>query len=243
MRLSIVIPAYEETGKIGNDIQSACEFLQRKDIDGEIIVVDDGSEDETAEEAISAGRGCRDAAEVKVIRNEQHAGKGYAVRCGIKQTRGNYVMFADSGSCVPYDNTLVGLELIKSGQCDIAHGSRKLAGTHIEKDHGFYRHICSELFHFFVVKMMKIPAELTDTQCGFKIYRGEAARNLYGECITDGFMFDIEIILRALKQGYKIIEFPIYWSCDRDSRLSPARSTRQVLKELMKIRKALKAGK
>jgi dolichyl-phosphate beta-glucosyltransferase len=243
MELSIVIPAYEESGKIENDIISACNFLQKKDFEGEIIVVDDGSEDKTAEEAIKAGRGCRDAAEVKVIRNEKHVGKGYAVRCGIKQAQGDYVMFADSGNCVPYDNTLRGLELITGGLCDIAHGSRKLAGTQIEKDHGLYRHICSELFHFFVVKAMRVPAELTDTQCGFKIYHGEVARNLYGECITDGFMFDIEIILRALKRGYKIKEFPIYWTCDRDSRLSPARSTRQVLKELMKIRKALKAEK
>ncbi len=243
MELSIVIPAYEENGKIEDDIISACSFLQKNDFEGEIIVVDDGSEDKTAEEAINAGRGCRDAAEVKVIRNEKHVGKGYAVRCGIKQTRGDYVMFADSGSCVPYDNTLRGLELIKSGQCDIAHGSRKLADAEIIRDQGLYRHICSGLFRFFIVKVTKVPAQLTDTQCGFKIYRGDVARYLYGECISDGFMFDIEIILRAMKQGYKIKEFPVYWTCDRDSRLSPAKSIRRILGELLKIRNAMKTGK
>jgi hypothetical protein len=164
MRLSIIIPAFDESGKIGGDIKSACEFLQRKGIAGEVIVVDDGSEDETAEEAIKAGRDSRGTVEVKVIRNEIHRGKGYAVRCGIKQTNGDYVMFADSGNCVPYDNTLRGLELITSGQCDIAHGSRNLAGAEIKEDHGLYRHICSELFHLFVVKVMKVPAALTDTQ-------------------------------------------------------------------------------
>ncbi|MFH1370164.1 MAG: glycosyltransferase [Planctomycetota bacterium] len=243
MRLSIVIPAFEESGKIEHDINSARGFLESKGFEGEIIVVDDGSEDKTAEEAISAGRNCSGPVEVKVIRNEIHRGKGYAVRCGIKQTRGDYVMFADSGNCVPYDNTSRGLELITSGQCDIAHGSRKLAGTYIEKDHGLYRHICSALFHFFVAKVMKVPSELTDTQCGFKIYRGDVARSLYDACETNGFMFDIEIILRALKQGYKIKEFPVYWTCDRDSRLSPAKSIRRIFDELLKIRNALKADK
>jgi dolichyl-phosphate beta-glucosyltransferase len=243
MRLSIVIPAFDESGKIGSDIKSACEFLQRKGFEGEIIVVDDGSEDETAEEAINAGRDCRGTVEVKVIRNEIHRGKGYAVRCGIKQTSGDYVMFADSGGCVPYDNIQRGLELITSSQCEIAHGSRNLAGAEIKEDHGLYRHICSELFHLFAVNVMKVPAELTDTQCGFKIYRGDVARGLYGECITDGFMFDIEIILRAMKLGYKIKEFPIYWTCDRDSRLSPAKNIRHIFRELSNIRKLLKAGK
>lgn len=243
MRLSIVIPAFDEGGKIGNDIKAACEFLQRKGFEGEIIVVDDGSVDKTAEEAINAGRDCQSPVEVKVISNETHRGKGYAVRCGIKQTSGDYVMFADSGGCVPYDNTLRGLELITSGQCDIAHGSRNLAGAYIEKDHGLYRHICSELFHLFVVKVMKIPAELTDTQCGFKIYRGDVARSLYGECTTDGFMFDIEIILRAMRQGYKIKEFPIYWTCDTDSRLSPAKGIRRILAELIRIKRRLGAEK
>ena len=86
---------------------------------------------------------------------------------------------------------------------------------------------------------MKIPPELTDTQCGFKIYKGDIARHLYSECITDGFMFDIEIIIRAQKEGYRIKEFPINWSCDRDSRLSPTRSWWRVLSELMTIKQTM----
>jgi len=148
-------------------------------------------------------------------------------------------MFADSGCCVPYEDTLRGLELIKSEACDIAHGSRKMRGCHIEKAQSLYRRICSKMFHWFVIHDMKIPAEFTDTQCGFKIYRGDVARHLYGECITDGFTFDIEIIMRAQKEGYRIKEFPIDWTCDPDSRLSPTRSSWQVLCELIAIRRAL----
>ncbi len=65
--------------------------------------------------------------------------------------------------------------------------------------------------------MLRVPRELTDTQCGFKVYRGDVARELYGQCVTDGFLFDIEIILRAIEKGYRIGEFPVEWACDRDS--------------------------
>jgi dolichyl-phosphate beta-glucosyltransferase len=238
MKLSIVIPAFNECGKIGRDVESACEFLRNNGLDGEILVSDDGSIDATADEAQKAGDKYRGPVEVRVIRNMQHRGKGYAVRSGITLSTGDYVMFADSGGCVPLANALRGLELLKTGKCDIAHGSRNLAEGNIKIDHGLYRHVCSEFFHWFVVRIMKIPKGLTDTQCGFKIYRGDVARLLYGRCQTDGFMFDIEIIRRAINQNYKIAEFPIDWTCDLDSRLSPAKSSWQILSELLKIRKA-----
>jgi dolichyl-phosphate beta-glucosyltransferase len=237
MDLSIVIPAFEESKKIARDVEAAAEFLEANHFTGQIIVVDDGSKDDTAE----AARSVENSPDVKlkVIRYEQHRGKGYAVRRGIKETDGEYVMFADSGCCVPYQETLRGLELLKSGACDIAHGSRKMQTCHIEKAQSLYRRICSRIFHWFVIHDMKVPAEFTDTQCGFKIYKGDVARHLYGQCITDGFAFDIEIIMRAQKEGYRIKEFPIDWTCDRDSRLSPTRSSWRVLSELLTMRRTL----
>ena len=237
MDLSIVIPAYEESGKIFLDIEAATAFLQSHHLAGQIIVVDDGSKDNTAEVAKDAE--IPGDIKLSVIRYEQHRGKGYAVRRGIGQTTGEYVMFADSGCCVPYEDTLRGLSLLKSDVCDIAHGSRKMRGCHIEKAQSLYRRICSKLFHWFVIHDMKIPAEFTDTQCGFKIYKGDVARHLYGQCITDGFTFDIEIIMRAQREGYRIKEFPIDWTCDRDSRLSPTRSSWRVLSELLTIRRIM----
>jgi dolichyl-phosphate beta-glucosyltransferase len=239
MDLSIVIPALDESKKIGRDVKEAAEFLEGNGFSGEIIVVDDGSKDNTAEVAKNVLIDPPDGINVKVERYAHHRGKGYAIRIGISQTSGDYAMFADSGYCVPYEDVLHGLKLLKDGACDIAHGSRKMRGCHIEKTQSLYRRICSKIFHWFVIHYMKVPAEFTDTQCGFKIYKGDVARHLYGECITDGFIFDVEIILRAQKEGYQIKEFPIDWTCDRDSRLSPTRSSWRVISELITIKRAL----
>jgi dolichyl-phosphate beta-glucosyltransferase len=237
MDLSIVIPAYKESRKITTDIEAAARFLRESGLTGQIIVVDDGSKDNTAETAQNVT--VSEDIELKVIRYPQHKGKGHAVRKGIEQSSGQFVMFADSGKCVPYKDALKGLGLIKSGACDIAHGSRKTTESHLNKPQNLYRRICSGLFHWFVVHRLKVPRELTDTQCGFKIYRGDAARHLYDQCVTDGFVFDIEIILRAVKEGYKIREFPIDWTCDPDTRLSPSRSLRKILAELRTIKQII----
>jgi dolichyl-phosphate beta-glucosyltransferase len=234
MDLSIVIPAFEESNKIARDVEAAAEFLHANNLDGEIIVVDDGSTDDT--EAAAKQVEVPQGVQLNIIRYEEHHGKGYAVRTGMKETTGEYVMFADSGLCVPYGNALLGLEMLKDGSCDIAHGSRKLIESDILQDQPWRRRISSRLFKWLIKRLLRIPPELTDTQCGFKVYKGDIARRLYGQCISDGFMFDVEIILRAHEQGYRIREFPIEWTCDPDSRLSLTRTPWPVLSEL----KALK---
>lgn len=238
MNLSIIIPAFAEQNKIAGDILAAAEFLHENNLTGEIIVVDDGSHDATA--AIAGSIEMAPGVKRKIIRYEPNQGKGFAVRTGIAATQGDYVMFADSGLCVPYQNALHGLSLLKSGVCEIAHGSRRLNTSTIVKPQTWQRRASARLFRSLALYWMKIPRQLTDTQCGFKIYRGEVARKLYGECQTNGFMFDIEIILRALRHGYRIQEFPIIWTCDRDSRLSLTRSPQWIFTELKTIKRLLK---
>lgn len=238
MELSIVIPVLNESGKIGEDIEAAAEFLESEKLAGEIIVVDDGSTDNTAE--VARNTQIASTVNLSVIRSEENRGKGWSVRAGVLESKGGFVMFADSGSCVPYKNALRGLRLLRDGQCDIAHASRKLVESSIERYQSWYRRVCSGIFRFVIICLMGISKELTDSQCGFKIYRGDVARELYSSCIIEGFMFDVEIILRAQKCGYKIKEFPIEWTCDRDSRLSVMYNSRIMLSELMTIKKGLK---
>lgn len=237
MNLSIVIPVYNESQKIGRDVAAAGTFLEKEGLTGEIIVVDDGSEDDTSGAAMSVN--LPPDVSINVIRYTPNRGKGYAIRAGMARTRGEYIMFADSGSCVPYDNALAGLALLRENRCDLAHGSRKLPDSIIRRPQVWYRRILSRLFHWLVILWMKVPALLSDTQCGFKLYKGDVGRRLYGECQLDGFMFDIEIILLALKGQLRIREFPVDWTSDPDSRLSVTRSPRGILMELQAIKASL----
>jgi len=237
MDLSIIIPAFEESRKIARDVKAASEFLVGNGLAGEIIVVDDGSEDNTAQMARAVAVPA--AVKLNVIRYEEHRGKGYGVRTGMKASTGRYAMFADCGLCIPYGNALQGIEMIESGRCEIAHGSRRHIESDILQEQRWHRRVASRLFRRVVRTMLGVPRVLTDTQCGFKVYRGDVARELYGECITDGFMFDIEMILRATRKGYPICEFPVEWACDPDSRLSVTRTPWPVLAELHRLKRAL----
>jgi len=238
MDLSIVIPAFREGEKVAHDVVAAGTFLVEHGLKGEIIVVDDGSPDNTREAAEQAD--VPPGVERRVIRYQPNRGKGYAVRTGMSRTRGEYVMFADVGQCVPFEDALRGIEAIRSGKYEIAHGSRKLPQSILVRRQRAYRRALSWLFRKVIGALMGVPRQLTDTQCGFKVYRGDVARELYAACRTDGFMFDIEILLRALRKGYRVTEFPVEGRCDRDSRLHPARGAGHTLKELRQIKRDLR---
>jgi dolichyl-phosphate beta-glucosyltransferase len=235
--LSIVIPAFDEEKKITRDVKAAAAFLISYEITGEVIIADDGSSDRTAERARQAEIPA--SVHRAVIGTDAHRGKGAAIRSGILSSQGEYVLFADSGLTVPFENVLAGLEFLREGSAELAHGSREHPGCVIRRDRDWDRKLISRLFHALIVYWMRIPPSLTDTQCGFKLYRGDVARQLYAECTTDGFMFDIEIIVRALKHGFRIVEFPVEWTCDRDSRLGVRRSAPSVVRDLLRIRRTL----
>ncbi len=236
MDLSIIIPVFNEEKKIPHDIKLVSDFLVHSGIIGEIIIVDDGSTDATSRVAIQ----CKipDPVSLKIVRYEFHRGKGYAVRMGINDSRGEYVMFMDCGGNVPLSYIHDGLGLIMKNQCDIAIGSRRLPESTIHKKLVWYRRLTSLLFRKLSKIYLKIPKSLTDTQCGFKLYKGEVARELYADCVVDGFAFDLEVILRARDSSYSILEFPIEWSCDRDSRLSIF-SSGKIFSELKRIKKII----
>ncbi|HEY9642529.1 MAG TPA: glycosyltransferase [Coleofasciculaceae cyanobacterium] len=232
--LSIIIPAYKETNKIRRDIRAAEAFLNSQQLVGEILVVDDGSPDDTVAAAKSLEV---EVPSLKVLSYTPNRGKGHALRYGITRSRGKIVMFADSGLCVPYEIATIGLAMLNLGMCDIAHGSRRMRGS-VRKRQPLYRRIGSKVYAYVVYAVMGVPGYISDTQCGFKLYRGDVARYLYGQSFTDGFMFDTEVILRALMQGYQILEFPVLWSNDSDTRYDAIWGTLRNFKELIKIRRA-----
>jgi dolichyl-phosphate beta-glucosyltransferase len=239
MDLSIVIPALNEEEKIAADVEAAAAFLRSHDLLGEIVVVDDGSGDGTAARAEGARAG--EGVSLRVIRHEENHGKGCAVRTGMGASRGSYVLFADSGLCVSFEDARRGLAMLRSGVCDIAHGSRFLPGSRITRRRGPYRRLVSWTFRL-ALSLLGHARGLTDPQCGFKLYRGEVARELYGRCVCDGYVFDLEVILRARRAGYRIEEFPVEWRTDPDSRLHPARALPGLIGEYVKLLRSVGCG-
>lgn len=234
MKLSIIIPAYNEEKKIKKDILLADKFITEQNLSGEIIVVDDGSSDATFEKANSTREKIQTS--LTVLKNKNNLGKGYTVRRGILEAKGEYSAYCDAGATVPLRNLLTGLKMLTANECDIAHGSRMLPGSVIKISQEKDRKLTSSVIRFLATKFLGVPKHLTDTQCGFKIYKSEVAKKLFSEMRTKGFMFEVENILRAEKYKYQIKEFPVEWSCDRDSRITLLRTPWKVLLDLARIK-------
>jgi dolichyl-phosphate beta-glucosyltransferase len=233
MDISIIIPALNEDAKIARDVQAASDFISENGFTGEIIVVDDGSSDRTS--AVASAVKVQGKVIVKILRNEQKMGKGYAVRRGILESCGDYVMFADAGHVVPFGNALKGLGMIKYEGYGIANGSRKTEGTVITRKSSLRRRINSIIFNTVTRIVLGLPAWMKDTQCGFKVYKGDVARRIYASAKCNGFAFDLEIIVLAIRMGIKIGEFPVEWSCDPDTRLSVTRELSRNIRDIAAI--------
>ena len=223
--LSIVIPCFNEARKIETDIRAALDYFRSRPYSFELILVDDGSSDGTA--AI-----LEKAAGARAVCYQPNRGKGCAVRTGMLQARGRYRLFADAGLCVPFSEVEQGLALLEAG-ADVAIGSRKLAGSQVVEKQAGYRRIGSSVFGLLVRNWMGL--RYADTQCGFKLFRAQAAERLFSAARIDGFMFDAETLINARKFGLTVKEFPVEWRADPDTRYKPFSGSIRNLLELVRI--------
>ena len=228
--LSVVVPAFNEAGKVARDLGIVFDYFEAQPYTTELVVVDDGSTDGTLEVL----RGLQGFSGLRVLSYAPNRGKGHAVQTGVLASRGAYVLFADAGTCVPYQDVDRGFALMEEG-CDVALGSRGLTGSEVLVHQPAYRQVGSRLFGFLVRAGFGI-ADIRDTQCGFKLFRREVARDLFTRQRIDGFMFDLELIVNARRLGYVVREFPVTWSNDPDTRFKPVSGSVRNLRELFRIK-------
>jgi Glycosyltransferases involved in cell wall biogenesis len=221
MDYSIILPAYNEAATIERAIRETVAVFDPLAKEYEIIVVDDGSSDDTAGIVNSL------SAELPVIRLLQHAandGKGGSVRTGVMNARGGLILFLDCDLATHPREALFFIE--KMGEYDIAIGSRRVRGAMIIKSQPWYRSLAGRFINFFVRHFLKLPHH--DTQCGFKMFRNEVAQDIFKDLGPARWTFDIEVLMRAHASGYRVGELPVTWRNNANSRVK----TKEVISDL-----------
>jgi dolichyl-phosphate beta-glucosyltransferase len=235
--LSVVVPAYNEEARIGETLRSIAAYLRKQRFRSEVIVVDDGSRDRTAKEAERALRGMSD---VRIIRCPRNAGKGSAVKEGVLRARGDFVLFSDADLSTPIEEIEKFWPRVEEGY-DVVIGSRALPGSDIRVRQSLVRELMGKTFNVFVgrLALKGIP----DTQCGFKMFRREAAREIFPLVETKGFSFDVEALCLCERGGRRIAQVPVVWRNSPRSRVKIVASSVGMLVDLWKIRRRHRAAK
>lgn len=194
----------------------------------EVLVVDDGSADETSAVA-------RRYPEVRVLRQEPNQGKGAAVRRGMLESRGAWVLFSDADLSTPIDELDRLMEAARAKHAAIAIASRGLRQATIEVSQPLYRVLMGKIYNLMLQAIL-LPG-IWDTQCGFKLFERSAAREVFGRTELPGFGFDAESLFIARKLGYRIVEVPVRWRNDPDTKVSAWRDSLRMFLELWRIRR------
>jgi glycosyltransferase involved in cell wall biosynthesis len=209
--LSIIIPAYNESARIAKTLREVLSYLEEQPGGGEVIVVDDGSKDDTIRvaETVFAER-ARPRVEGRVIRVEPNRGKGNAVRAGLLAARHNVAAFFDADLSMPITETPKLVEPIRSGQYDVVFGSRALDRRLIGTHQPWRREQTGRVFN----RLMRLATGLPfkDTQCGFKAFRMDVCRAVVEGALIDRFGFDVELLFIAYRAGLRMLEYPVRWN-------------------------------
>ena len=227
---SIVIPAFNESARIGRALTDVLHSIEKNGWDAEILVVNDGSTDDTA--AIVEGFAAAHPI-VHLIQNDGNRGKGYSVRHGMLQASGSVLMFTDADLSAPMDEAERLFAAIRNG-ADVAIGSRWLDRGRQTIHQPLYRQFFGRCFNAVTRMVMRLP--FADTQCGFKAFTRSAAQTVFQLQRIERWGFDPEVLFIALKRGYKVQEVSVTWGHDERSRISYLKDGIKMLEELMYIR-------
>lgn len=226
MKLSIIIPAYNEEKRIASSLKRIYEYLKKKKIDYEIIIVNDGSRDKTTEVV----RKIKDK-RTRIISHKINKGKGHAVKTGMLAAKGDLLLLSDSDLSTPIEELDKLMEYIKN--YDIVIGSRAMKGSDVRIKQAFYKVWLGKLGNK-AIQFLVAPG-IKDTQCGFKLFKKNVAQRIFKKQTIDRWGFDFEILFIARKLGYTIKEFPVVWINAEGSKVKLTDYPKTFL-ELFKIR-------
>lgn len=238
--LSVIIPSYKEGKRLGQNLAEIEEFLRAKEYSCEVLVVVDGSFDNTAEVARSYQNRIRN---LRVIENQQNRGKGYVVRQGLVEARGDLRLFLDADGSTSITHLDTFLPKFKSG-FDVVIGSRDVKGASIQVHQARYKELMGDVGNWLVRIVLGLW-NYPDTQCGFKMLTAEAAQAVASRMIVDRFGFDFELIALAEKLDFTIKQIPVRWMNAKGSTvtLTGPNSYFQVIIDLFKTKWRLMTGK
>lgn len=230
--LSVVIPCFNEERRLGRTLSETISFLKHQRYSWEIVVVNDGSSDGTRDVALGfAGNGLLP---IRVIEHFPNRGKGFAVKCGMLEAKGDYRLFMDADYAVPIEFAGPLLSLIQNGY-DIVVGSRGLRQSQVIEHQPFFRELVAKAFGTVQRAVLRLP--LIDTQCGFKLFTRQACENLFPRQTFSCAYFDAEILYIAYRKGLEIGEMGVRWRHDGETRLPIGpRRTLDIITKLFAIR-------
>ena len=236
--LSLIIPAYNEAHRLPESLRELIRFCQSLNFDYEVLLVVEKSSDSSLQLArqLTAGQ-----EKIRVIDNRVHRGKGYAVRSGMIHARGAFRFYMDVDLSTPLDEIHAFLKYFKEHpEIDVLIGNRQHPESDILKSQSWLREKMGQTFNAILRKM--VPVTLSDTQCGFKAFRREAAQAIFSRQTIVGFAFDVEVLLLANHLGYKVADLPVRWSNSPESKVHIVRDSLRMLIDTARIRREMKRG-
>jgi dolichyl-phosphate beta-glucosyltransferase len=239
LSLSIVVPAYNEGTRLAKSLRDIASYLQNYPADSELIVVDDGSTDSTADTArqqLAEAQNLR----TSVISYKSNLGKGRAVRLGLLASRGDIALFTDADLSTPITETPKLVDPIERNQCQVAFGSRALDRSLIGVHQPWRREQGGRVFNLAVRVATGLP--FWDTQCGFKAFNMKTCRPIIEGATIDRFGFDVELLYVAHRAGLRLKEIPVRWNHVEGSKISYASDSIKMLSEVGKIRQQARRG-